>query len=318
MSWERDPLWAKAKLFFERAFSEPREEPLFGLWCSLGLELLGRAALASVSPTLLADPRDHNNLLYALNRYLGGTPRNSIASRQVFVLCKTLFPQFYNEEDYTISIALLNRRNEELHTGGAAFQEYTATKWLAGFYKACNSLCCSMDETLVSIFGEEEAHVAEEIITENKKEVFHRVSEAIATHRKRFESKPEPEREEARIQSNKRGNELSLKRHHCVTCPACGCTATKQGTAFGKENISHEEDSIVVRQAVTPISFECQACGLNLSGYAELEAANLGGQYTRTTTYTPEEYYGLVNEKDTYEFDEDAALGHYPEYDNEQ
>ena len=39
MSWEREPLLTKAKLFFERAFNESRDEPLFGLWCSLGLEL---------------------------------------------------------------------------------------------------------------------------------------------------------------------------------------------------------------------------------------------------------------------------------------
>src|ERR1700733_8056848 len=39
MSWERDPLWAKARLYFEHAFREPRDDPRFGLWCSLGLEL---------------------------------------------------------------------------------------------------------------------------------------------------------------------------------------------------------------------------------------------------------------------------------------
>ena len=35
MSWERDPLWAKAKLFFERAFEESPEDSLFGLWASM-------------------------------------------------------------------------------------------------------------------------------------------------------------------------------------------------------------------------------------------------------------------------------------------
>src|SRR5713101_2698481 len=40
MSWERDPLWAKARLYFERAFELPRDDPRFGLWCSLALELL--------------------------------------------------------------------------------------------------------------------------------------------------------------------------------------------------------------------------------------------------------------------------------------
>ena len=71
MSWERDPLWAKARLFFGRAFDEPRDDPRFGLWCSLGLELLARAALASISPTLLAAPENtHRYLLHALGRAL--------------------------------------------------------------------------------------------------------------------------------------------------------------------------------------------------------------------------------------------------------
>lgn len=79
MSWERDPLLAKSKLFFDRAFSEQSESPLFGLWCSMGLELLARAALASVSPTLLAEPNsDHKFLLHALNRGSAKVPRRSI------------------------------------------------------------------------------------------------------------------------------------------------------------------------------------------------------------------------------------------------
>lgn len=51
MSWEREPLWSKARLFFEKAFSEERENPAFGLWCTMGLELLARSAISSISPT---------------------------------------------------------------------------------------------------------------------------------------------------------------------------------------------------------------------------------------------------------------------------
>src|SRR5450759_2075672 len=124
MSWERESLLTKAKLFFERAFNESRDEPLFGLWCSLGLELLGRAALSSVSPTLLAEPsNDHKYLLHALNHGSERIPRRSITSSLVFTLCKTLFPQF-TEDDLKLANSLINRRNEELHTGSAAFEEY--------------------------------------------------------------------------------------------------------------------------------------------------------------------------------------------------
>ena len=163
------------------------------------------------------------------------------------------------------------------------------------------------------------------MIVENKKEVLRRVSKLIAAHRKDFEDKSNQEREKLKIQAEERGNELSVKRHHRVICPACQCAATVQGTAFGKESVSNEEDVIIVRQAVAPTNFECPACGLRLAGYAELEAASVGGHYTRRTTYTPAEYYGLFDQDDLDEYvksgiDEfvQGEMDEYLEYDNEQ
>src|SRR5580704_17434650 len=95
MSWERDPLWAKSRLYFERAFAESRDDPRFGLWCSFGLELLARSAVASVSPTLLAEPQsDHRFLLHALNCGSEKVEPRSIKIIQVFNLCRILFDDF--------------------------------------------------------------------------------------------------------------------------------------------------------------------------------------------------------------------------------
>lgn len=317
MSWEREPLLTKAKLFFERAFNESRDEPLFGLWCSLGLELLGRAALSSVSPTLLAEPsNDHKYLLHALNRGSERNPRKSIASSLVFTLCKALFPQF-TEDDLKLANSLINRRNEELHTGSAAFEEYQTGQWLAGFYKVCNNLSGILGEDLENIFGEEEAQIARGIIIENNKEVLQRITALIAAHKKVFNAKPKEERDKIRYREEELGKELAMKRHHRVVCPACNCIATLQGMAFGKEKVSQEKNEIIVRQAVTPTNFECKACELKLSGYAELEAAKLGDQYSRKTTYTPEEYFGLIDPNNIGEYIKDN-LGDFLEYDNEQ
>ena len=75
MSWERETLWIKSKLFFEKGFDEEKEGPYFGLWCSMGLELLARAAIANFSPTLLAEPdREQQNILHALG--LGSSKSN--------------------------------------------------------------------------------------------------------------------------------------------------------------------------------------------------------------------------------------------------
>lgn len=66
MSWSEDALYAKAKLFMTRAFFDVgREDALFPFWCSLGLELLGRAVVAHTHPVLLADPSEPENLFYA-------------------------------------------------------------------------------------------------------------------------------------------------------------------------------------------------------------------------------------------------------------
>ena len=193
MSWERDPLYAKARLFFEHAFDENRDDPVFGLWCSLGLELLARAALASVSPTLLAQPNNEQKyLLHALNRGSERTPRKSITAAQVLGLCRTLFSEF-TDGDLKAALALINRRNEELHSGAAAFDEYPQSQWLAGFYRACQSLSTAMGESLVNLFGEEEASAATDILTENQKNVMQQVQNSIAAHVKVFQEKSRDE-----------------------------------------------------------------------------------------------------------------------------
>ena len=84
MAWDRDSLWAKACVYMERAFNESKNDPLFGLWAALGLELLARSAVSHVSPTLLADPdRDHKQLLHALGRGSERVPKKSLGSAQV-------------------------------------------------------------------------------------------------------------------------------------------------------------------------------------------------------------------------------------------
>ena len=295
MNWERDSLWAKSVLFMERAFEQSSEDSLFGLWCSMGLELLGRAAVASVSPTLLAEPdREHKYLLQALGRGVQNTSRRSIGTAQVFNLCRTLFDGF-TEEDRAVALALINRRNDELHTGAAAFDEYPSKLWLPGFYRAAQSLASAMGESLETLFGKEQGGIALEILKEVQQKVTGQVQSAIAACRKVFEFKSPEERATAAANAKAEAERLARLRHHKVPCPACGSAATVQGEPFGPQHITHDDDNIVVRQSVSPRSFACPACGLKLQGYAELDAAKLGGQYTRRTDFSPEDFYGLIN-----------------------
>lgn len=299
MSWDRDSLWAKSRTYFERAFNTDREDDAFGLWCAMGLELLARSSVAKFSPTLLAEPdREHKYLLLALDLGSSQISRKSIATNQVLGLCKTLIPKF-TDEQFKFASALTGRRNEELHSGTAAFVEYSTQQWIAGFYKCCKVLAESQDESLTSLFGDEEAKTAEQIISEMAVEVKSKVSSRIAAYKKVFDEKDPNEQKELKNEAERQGEILSHRRHHRVPCPACGCVATVQGDSYGREQIENKENEIIVRQSVVPTKFNCTACGLKLNGYGELSSANVADHFTHRTHYTPEEYYDLVDPNDS-------------------
>jgi hypothetical protein len=321
MSWERDPLWTKARLYLEHAAGDSGDESRFGLWCALGLEFLGRAALASISPTLLAESdRDHKNLLHALGRGSEKVPRRSIKANQVFSLCRLLFEEF-TEADMKAAHALVGRRNDELHSGNGAFDEYPAKLWIVGFYRCCRALTKAMGESLETLLGADAAAAATEMLQESEKEVRQEVERNIADSRRGFESRRTGEREAAVKQAELEATALASRRHHRVKCPACGSIATVQGEEFGPGKVINDEESIRVQQAVLPHTFRCSACGLKLSGYAELDSAGLGGHYTRTTTYSPEDYYGLIDPEsiDSQQYIDEylADLAAEREWDNE-
>ena len=300
MSWEKDALWAKSKLFFQKAFTCSREDPTFGLWCSLSLELLARSAVSSISPTLLAEPdRDHRNLLHALGRGSSKVTPKSIGTVQVLSLCQTLFEKF-TPDHLKLTKALVNRRNAELHSGESAFEEFTTQQWIIGLYQCCNALCLSMDEPLEDLLGDSEAEIAKKVIEDAKTEELSKVQGLVAAHSKVFEGFSDDKKGELLGEAEKLSCELAYQRHHKVVCPACKGFATVQGTTFGPLSVNHIDGEVVTTQAVLPTEFSCHSCGLTLDSYGALKVAGLGDQYTRTTTYTPEDYYDLVDPSDSY------------------
>ncbi len=320
MSWERDPLWAKARLYFEKAMSRRHDESEFGLWCSLGLELLARSAVASVSPVLLAEPdREQQNVLHALKMGSDRTPRKSIGTVVVLRLCKQLFDGF-SQKHYDLASTIINRRNEELHTGDAAFEIYRSKHWVLGFYRICRTLTEAMGESLETLFGEEEARAAISMLEQDDEGTRQRVQSAIAASKKAFGEKGEDEREQIKARMVAEGKKLAYARHHRVACPACGCVATIQGETVGTAKAEMtEHGKIVIREPVSPRTMTCLGCGLKLNSYAELDEAGLGGNYTRTTTTTPEDYYNLVD-LETYDLSEEVRefLAMNPEFIDEE
>lgn len=298
MSWEREPLFTKAKLFFEKAYDEDKEEPFFGLYCALGLELLARSAVSKVSPTLLAEPdREHQNLLHALNLGSAKTQRKSIGTVQVLSLCRHLITDF-TDSNFKLSKAIINRRNEEVHSGSAAFDEYPTQQWIAGFYECCKILSEFQGESLNSLFGEELQKEAELVLEEIEEKVIGKAKSSIAAHKKVYEHKDDDVKKELKENAEKAGTLSAYRGYHRVECPACKCTATVFGEPYGKQKVEHTDDKIIVKQSILPTIFNCIACELKLTGYSSLKASGLANHYTRTNKYSPQEYYNLIHPDD--------------------
>ena len=120
--WSEEALFGKALLYVEKMESYTVDDWLFGFWSALSLELLARAALAHISPILLAGTTNWRNLTYAL----GGAPTakrytpTSIATNELYARLNELVPEFTQEVAGFCSTHA-GRRNSELHTGELTF-----------------------------------------------------------------------------------------------------------------------------------------------------------------------------------------------------
>ncbi len=306
-------MWGKACVYIQRGLSQPEDFSIFGIWLAIGIELLARSAVASISPVLLADAvKTRDNILYALQIKNDPTRARSISTRQVSDLCLELFSGHFNRDDKDFIDAFIEKRNEELHSGGLPFEIYKPAIWIKKFYKACKALCECQGMQLIDLLGEQESLVAEKILAETLKKITDGVRLKIETHRTAFAKLSDEAKDRARHDSAVYMTAHVHQGEHMCVCPACNSDAGITGTPAGDETVALENNMIVERQPLLPASLLCQACKLKLDGYEELVAAELGDRYTRTSRYTPEVYYG---------FDYESDLNDGPEpnsrYDNE-
>ena len=91
--WDPDALFIKAKLFLNHAMDDDsRQFDEQALWASLALELLAKAALAKVSPVLIAVPTEEGNSLLVASGLVEGNVLHTtqLIKTLLFVLARVL------------------------------------------------------------------------------------------------------------------------------------------------------------------------------------------------------------------------------------
>ena len=303
--WSEEALFRKAQLYVERMEEHTADDWEFGFWSALSLELLARAALAHISPVLMADNGNWRNLTYALGEdqtAVNFSPK-SLSTNDVLARLKELVPTF-NEEIVGFCSKHLRRRNSELHSGELAFEKLGTSEWLPRFYSACDVLLKSTNRELGDLVSEPAE--AKEMITAFDDAAASAVKGDIKAHKKVWSNKGSSEQEEA---SKQAATWATRHTGHRVKCPACMSQALLQGTPSGAVTTEVEGDEVVQRQTMLPSLFECIACGPRISGLSKLSASGLGNAFSARYSYTAAEYFKLYTEEDMEE-----ARGEMPEY----
>lgn len=294
--WSKDALFSKAQRYAEIMLEKNHSDWEFGFWSALTLEILVRASISNISPVLVADGKDWNNILYAV-----GTDPNqkkfSPKSADISDLLKraeSLFASF-TREMLNFSIAHINKRNSELHSGALPFEGVGSSSWLPIYYSVCKVLVEEIEETLESLLGNEVAKEAELHIVALEDESAKSVKGTINARKTIWGEKPEEER----VTQSRQAEILSMRHDgHRVNCPACNSVALVQGSSTRPPKTIVKDDGITEKQTMLPSSFECVACGLKISGYSKLVACGLGNTYISTNHYDAIEYFEIDIEEE--------------------
>ena len=312
--WSEQALFGKALLYSEQMESHSVEEWQFGLWSALSLEFLARAALAHISPVLVADNKDWENLFHAL----GKSPINkkfspkSLSTGAVFLRLSKLIPEF-NHEKVAFCLEHIGRRNAELHSGELSFSNLRPSEWLSKFYFSCQELLSSMNKDLSDFISE--PITAQEMIDSLKDTAAKAVQQDIKAHKQVWSNKNEEEQNKAILQADAWATRQA---GHRVHCPSCNANALVQGTPSGPVQTQiDEDDELIKKQTFLPSSFECIACELRITGFSKLSACGLGDAFTGTSIHSPAEFFDLYTQEDLDDMRAELEYDIRYEYENE-
>lgn len=288
MDWSYDSLWNKSKLYAQRAFSEKKSSYLFPLEATIALEFLSRATLAKVHPALLADPQSGDNILYACG-YGNVKVPHSVPAKTVFLRCKEMVTDF-TEADFSFAMSFVEKRNEELHSGGLPYENFPTEQWLANYFRACQRLLAFLGLKLEDLFGPEYGIMGQEMIVAANETRKGETLKLVSAHKTIYAELSDDEKKEKIKVSENRLKRLS-EPNKVADCPSCGQKCFIIGKVISTSEPRLEDEYLIIETVVFPTDLSCSVCGLRLKSHEALHTVQLGGQFTVEEEIDPNDFY---------------------------
>lgn len=301
-----ETLWSKSKVFLDRALKarDDDDSSTYHLWAALSIELLGKAALAHVHPSLVADPSDIKSLLHACG-VKDPPDKKSITAKTVYERLSQLSVDF-DEKLKRECMFMANRRNAELHSGESPVADLDLRAWVPSFWRAAKVILAIQNKSLEAWVGSEEAGRVEIFLDDLSQFTSQAVAARIARRAAEFTRKypiGSNERHDVIAQSQARPVPRSIiwssDESDETICPSCGSKAWLLGFESDEEVIDFTygdssdpfgsvEAWETVRKYYSVDAFRCVECGLTLEGRDELSATDLASEFTRDEEREPD------------------------------
>ena len=281
---DSDALFAKSKLYIRKALVRKVAEELdeYQLWASLALELLGKSALASHHPSLVADP-NHYQSLFAASGINLSTDVKTITAKTLYARLRHLIPRF-DEKNMEFCDQIALRRNAELHSGATPFNAMSLDAWESYFWYACETILVYMKSDLESWLGIPDSSAPKAILEASKSARRQSVELRVERHREDFSALKRSERDAALAEAESKEpfhyrNLFTrlLDEEWPLECPACQGKAFLAGIQIGEDVVDTQPDGYtvweIVEKELSAEEFKCPVCKLALDGTDELEYA---------------------------------------------
>lgn len=300
LPYDPERLWIKARLFIHRAMDEDREFEEQAFWAAAGFELLGKAALAKVSPILIANPNpDGHSLLVASGLLEADDKFFTIPANALWSRCRRAFKPFNEAEAAHISAV----RNEYLHAGTVG-KEGNPETWWPRYWSQASVLVSHLDREIDDLVGNGRALIVAAYLDMNRENVKRRLDALLERARTRLALHQSGALSATLVRAWEAFMPASLAHAISAPCPACGAVGTLSGDEVlesrADQTVVHYRDQeyvdVAIWDSIGSEIFSCDRCHLELSDFDLLEAAGL---------------------EQSFEVEGDPSSYFEPEYDNE-
>lgn len=281
-----DALFAKSQLYVRKALLRKAGDELdeYQLWASLALELLGKSALASHHPSLIADP-NHYQSMFAASGINVSTDIKTIGAKTLYSRLWHAIPRFDEKnKEFCDRIAL--RRNAELHSGATPFNAMALEAWEGFYWFACETILSHLGSDLDNWLGAKDSTAPKAILETSKLARRHSVELRVDRHRENFAKQKKADRETALADAANRESfhyrnlfTVAFDEEWSQECPACLGKAFLAGIQISEDVVETEPGEYgmweTVEKELTAEQFRCPVCALELEGAEELEIAGI-------------------------------------------